>query len=127
MKKLTPNLMVESVDETIVFYRDVLGFKVVMTLPEAGVKDFAILQWGNVELMLQSRKSIREDLPFMAEQPIGASSILYVEVEGIQALHDRISGKVSVLLPMRKTFYGMQEFCIRDPHGYVIVFAEPVA
>ena len=127
MKKLTPNLMVNSVDETIVFYRDVLGFKVVMTMPETGVKDFAILQNGSVELMLQSRKSIKEDLPFLAEQPIGSSAILYVEVGGIQALHDRIAGKVTVLLPMRKTHYGMQEFCIRDPHGYVIVFAEPVA
>lgn len=122
--KLTPNLMVESIEEALEFYRDVLGFNVVHTVPGDDSLNFAILNHGNVELMLQARKSMREDVPQVAELEGSPPLILYLDVDGIEELHDRIQDKVEVLLPMRKTFYGMNEFYVRDPFGFFLGFAE---
>lgn len=36
LEKLTPNLMVEDVNETIDYYKDVLGFELSMTNPKEG-------------------------------------------------------------------------------------------
>jgi uncharacterized glyoxalase superfamily protein PhnB len=30
-------------------------------------------------------------------------------------------------MPMRTTFYGMREFAVTDPDGYILTFAERVA
>jgi uncharacterized glyoxalase superfamily protein PhnB len=125
-KKLTPNFMVEDVDKAIEFYRDVLGFQVVHTVPGEGITNFAILHEGGVEIMLQAKKSLLEDVKSVGEQDISASIICYLDVDGIQDLYDRIHDKVDVVEPMRKTFYGMNEFYIRDPYGYVLGFAERI-
>ena len=47
-------------------------------------------------------------------------------VGGIDALHDRIKSKAKVVMPLTTQFYGMREFAIEDPDGYVITFAERV-
>jgi len=122
--KLTPNLMVESIEEALEFYRDVLGFNVVHTVPGDDSLNFAILNQGNVEMMLQARKSMKEDVPQVAEQSGSPTLILYVDVNGIEDFHARIRDSVDVVVPMRKTFYGMNEFYIRDPFGFFFGFAE---
>jgi len=53
MKSLTPNLMVADVNETIAFYRDVLGFKLIQTVPDEGDFVWASVQYRDVELMFQ--------------------------------------------------------------------------
>ena len=44
----------------------------------------------------------------------------------IDALHDRIKDRVKIVMPIVTQFYGMREFAIEDPDGYVITFAERV-
>lgn len=125
LNKLTPNLMVDSVEKAIEFYEGVLGFTVVHKVPGDDALNFAILHLGNVELMLQSRASMAEDVPKVAEVPLGAASlVLYTDVEDVEGMHQRLDGKVDVVLPMRKTFYGMQEFYVRDPFGFFWGFAQ---
>jgi len=123
--KLTPNLMVPDVDEATEYYRK-LGFSRVVRVPtEGGVAEFAILVAGSVELMLQSRASIAEDLPPVESQPYGGGCIIYLEVDDIKGLHDSLAGQVDVVVPLRETFYGSTEFYLRDPYGYTIGFAQP--
>jgi uncharacterized glyoxalase superfamily protein PhnB len=123
--KLTPNLMVPDVDEATEYYAK-LGFNRVVRVPtEGGVAEFGILVAGNVELMLQSRDSIAEDLPPVLSQPYGGGCIIYIEVDDIKNLHDSLAGQVEVVVPLRETFYGSTEFYLRDPYGYTIGFAQP--
>jgi quercetin dioxygenase-like cupin family protein len=75
LKKLTPNLMVEDVRQTLAFYQDILGFEVVMTLPEKAPFAFAIVRRGGVELMFQSRQSLSENVPALTGSPKGGSSM----------------------------------------------------
>jgi len=34
---------------------------------------------------------------------------------------------LALLLPRRRTFYGMDEIGVKEPGGHVVVFAQPVA
>ena len=43
LTKLTPNLIVSNVERSLAFYRDILGFTVAQTVPDASPFVFAIL------------------------------------------------------------------------------------
>lgn len=125
LKKLTPNLMVEDVARTLDFYRDVLGFQVLTTVPP----DQPPFTWGmvnrdGVELMFQARASLGADIPALADAPIGASQTFYIEVEDIDALYAAIKGKVEIVQDMHTTFYDTREFAFRDVNGYILAFSE---
>ena len=127
LKKLTPNLMVEDVERTLAFYRDVMDFGVVMTLPESAPFDFAIVQRDGLELMFQSRTSLSENVPALAGSPIGASQTFYIEVSGIRDLYEQLREKVEIVVDFHTTFYGTSEFYFRDLNGYILSFSEPAA
>jgi uncharacterized glyoxalase superfamily protein PhnB len=124
LNKLTPNLMVEDVARTLAFYADVLGFETVMTLPETAPYDFAIARRDHVELMFQSRQSLSENVPALAGAPIGASQTFYIEVTGLRELYESLQGKVEIVVDLHTTFYGTQEFYLRDFNGYILSFSE---
>jgi len=46
--------------------------------------------------------------------------------EGVDALFRSVDGKARVLMPLKNQFYGMREFVIEDPDGYVLIFAQPL-
>jgi uncharacterized glyoxalase superfamily protein PhnB len=124
LKKLTPNLMVEDVAGTLAFYRDTLGFEVVMTLPEAEPFDFAIVKRDGAELMFQSRSSLSENVPALTGSPIGASQTFYIEVTGLSDLYQQLHDRVEIVVDLHSTFYGTQEFYFRDVNGYILSFSE---
>ncbi len=124
LKKLTPNLMVEDIAQTLAFYTDILGFQVVMTLPEQEPFDFAIVQRDCVELMFQSRSSLSENVPALTGSPIGASQTFYIEVSGIRELYEALRDNVEIVVDFHTTFYGTQEFYFRDSNGYILSFSE---
>jgi uncharacterized glyoxalase superfamily protein PhnB len=47
-------------------------------------------------------------------------------MQGVDALHDRLKAAVKIVMPIVTQFYGLREFAIEDPDGYVITFAERV-
>ena len=135
MKKLAPNLMVEDVNSTVEFYRDVLGFEFVMCVIEEIQEimtswqkdrplDYAMMKCGDVEIMFQGKRGLSEALPVLRDKEIGGTLTLYMEIEGVQELYGRIKDKVTVVKDLHTTFYGMQEFYVRDCNGYILTFAE---
>ena len=103
LKKLTPNLMVEDVARTLAFYREVLGFQVLTTLPEQEPFDFAIVQRDSVELMFQSRASLSDNVPALTGVPIGASQTFYIDVEGIRDLYQVLHDQVEIVVQAIRT------------------------
>src|SRR5215208_7333415 len=122
LRKLTPNLMVEDVAQTLAFYQNILGFKVMMTLPEAAPFDFAIVSRDGVELMFQSRQSLSKNVPALTGSSIGASQTFYIEVTGISDLYQELRDQVEIVVDLHTTFYGTQEFYFRDLNGYILSF-----
>lgn len=122
--KLTPNLLVASVERSLAFYVETLGFQRGMTVPDASPFVFASVTGGPVEIFFNDAAGAIQEYPGFAGKPIGATGTLFIEVEGVDALHDRLKPKVKVVMPIETKFYGMREFAIEDPDGYVITFAE---
>jgi uncharacterized glyoxalase superfamily protein PhnB len=132
--KLTPNIIVGNVNETLDFYEQVLGFRLVMAVPEnsqevvtvrtAGTSlGFALIQRDTVELMLQSQASFSRELPAGGAPAVGGSFSLYLQVSDVEQLQERMRDKVTVVKPLHRTFYGAQEFWIRDGNGCILAFA----
>jgi uncharacterized glyoxalase superfamily protein PhnB len=125
LKKLSPNLMVEDVNQTVKFYKDVLGFELDQSVPESGQYDWASTRCGEVEIMFQARHSLSEDLPAFRELPTGGTLTFFIEVQGIQEIYERARNQVEIVQDINVTFYGMREFSIKDPNSYILTFAEP--
>lgn len=124
MKKLTPNLMVADVNKTIDFYKNILGFETIITLPEEGTFQWAMMKNGNVELMFQSKENLSKEIPELESKEIGGSLTLYIDVADIKALYEKVKDKVTKVQDMHTTFYGSQEFAIKDIDGYILAFAQ---
>ena len=124
MKKLSPNLMVDDVNRTIDFYRDVLGFELIASVPEAGTLNWAMMKCGGVELMFQSWSSLGDDLPQLRKAMPPGPVLLYIDVESVQILRQQIEGKAALLKEIQVTFYGTKEFTIQDCNGFILAFAE---
>jgi uncharacterized glyoxalase superfamily protein PhnB len=127
--KLTPNLLVASVERSLGFYIDTLGFERGMTVPDQSPFVFASVASGPVEIFFNDAATAVKEYPGFAGKPLGATGSMFIELAGsgtIDALHDRIKNRVTVTMPLVTQFYGMREFAIADPDGYVITFAQRV-
>ena len=127
LKTLTPNLMVENVQDTIDWYRSILGFESIAEVPAETGLVFAILQRDGVRLMFQARTSLEEDLPILRGAPIAASQTFYIEVDDVEALRRQVDGKVQVIKELHDTFYGTREFYFTDSNGYVLSFSQTIS
>jgi len=128
--KLTPNLLVANVERSLSFYIDVLGFERGMTVPEQSPFVFAAVTSGAIEVFLNDAATAVKEYPAFAGKPLGATGTMFIELEGsgtIDALHDRIKPRATITMPIVTQFYGMREFAIADPDGYVITFAQRVS
>ncbi len=134
LSKITTNLVVPSVNETLDFYERILGFGLVMGVP-AGSQEivtshsgdapltFAIIRRDDVELMLQSKESLLQELPAL-KRPLGDASItLYFRVADVRQLYESIRREVTILKDLHATFYGTEEFYVLGSNGYVLTFA----
>jgi lactoylglutathione lyase len=123
-KKLTPNLVVANVERSLAFYVDALGFERAMTVPEQSPFVFAAVTSGPIEIFFNDAAAAVKEYPAFDGRPIGATGTMFIEMEGVDALHDRLKRSVKIVMPIVTQFYGMREFAIEDPDGYVITFAE---
>jgi catechol 2,3-dioxygenase-like lactoylglutathione lyase family enzyme len=120
--KITAVLMVESIEKSLPFWVDRMGFTKTVEVPEGDVLGFVILVRDSAELMLQSIESVRKDAPQFAPQGRECSTGLFIEVDDFADAQKRLEG-YPIALPERTTFYGMREIGVREPNGHVVVFA----
>ncbi len=123
MKHITANLIVDGIEDCLPFWVERLGFQKTVEVPEGDRLGFVILKHGAVEVMLQSRDSMRKDIAPLAEGPF--RSFLYVHVADLAAIRTALTAW-PLVVPERTTFYGAREIIVHDPAGHVVVFsAEP--
>jgi uncharacterized glyoxalase superfamily protein PhnB len=125
LKKMTPNLIVEDVNSTVDWYQNVLGcFEVVLTDPESGKYDWALMACEDVEIMFQSKDSIKESIKKFDLPKRGCNAVMYIELEYLDGFRERIKDRIEIVKDIHKTPYGIQELAIRDCNGFILVFAE---
>jgi uncharacterized glyoxalase superfamily protein PhnB len=114
-------------EASLAFYRDVLGLNAMITVPGVAPYDWVMLGQGASPLaQLQTRESVTGDLPDMAKRDLGGGVMLFLQVDDVAALRERIEGHAPVRKDLHETFYGTREFAAEDPSGVVVVFAEDV-
>jgi len=126
-QKLTPNLIVADVARSVAFYRDVLGCEVTATVPDAAPYVFATVQSGTVEIFLNVREAAEAEYPSLRDRPLGGTLTLFVEVADVNGLHESLKDRTTVVMPLEKKWYGVTEFAIADPDGWVITLAQRTA
>lgn len=117
--KLTPVLFVDRIEPILSFWTG-LGFEKVAEVPEDDGLGFVLLVKDGIEIMYQSRASLRKDVPALAAAPSAAA--LYIEVDDLDEVARRVAA-APVVVPRRKTFYGMEEIGVREPAGNIVTFA----
>ena len=126
-QKLTPNLVVRDVAAAVDFYSSVLGFQRVISVPEQALFVFASVVNGNVEIFFNDAKAVGEDYPPLVAGPIGGTMTMFIEVEGIEEILQRVQkAGAKVVMPLKTQFYGMREFAFEDPEGWTVTIAEKV-
>jgi uncharacterized glyoxalase superfamily protein PhnB len=108
-RALSPMLQSSDLERTIAWYESVLGFK--CTGRYQG-------NWCRLE-----REGV--SIMFMKNDHMGAPSataVQYIYVQDVFALWNEIGGKVKAEWGPEKMPYGMYEFAIKDPDGYLLSF-----
>src|SRR5687768_250697 len=95
LKSLTPNLIVSDVEQSIRFYRDVLGFTLGPTVPDAAPYVFAIVQSGPVQIFLNAPGPAIEEYPAFKDRPIGGTLTLFIDVADVKRSYAELQGKVN--------------------------------
>jgi uncharacterized glyoxalase superfamily protein PhnB len=125
IKKLTPVLVVDAIEPCLSFWTERLGFTKTVEVPEGDKLGFVILEKDGIEVMYQTWASVKNDVPNVAEGSPRHQTVLFIEVADVDAVAKAVQG-MPVVVPRRKTFYGMDEIGVREPGGNIITFAQPV-
>jgi len=120
LQKLTTLLVVDSIEAVLPTWQ-ALGFEISVHVPESGTLGFVILTQAKLELMLQTKRSLKQDLPDVAalEPPF----LLYADVSSLERARNSLS-EARVLVKERKTFYGARESWLVLPDNSVIGLAQ---
>jgi uncharacterized glyoxalase superfamily protein PhnB len=121
LKKLTPVLFVERVEDQLPFWVDTLGFEKTVEVPHENRLGFVILVKDKVELMLQSHGSVAADVPALAGERSHVP--MFFETTDLDDIEKRLKN-VEKVFPRRTTFYGAMEIAVRDPAGNIVTFAQ---
>ena len=125
VKKLTPVLMVEAIEPCLPLWIDKLGWTKTVEVPEGDKLGFVILAKDGIEVMYQTWLSVEKDVGHAPSKALGTSVGLFIEVSDVGAVEKQLAG-VPVVLPRRRTFYGMDEFGVAEAGGHTVVFAQQV-
>ena len=122
---LTASLFTQQVDRSLAFYRDMFGFTVQATVPDQPPFVFVWLVRDNVNLFINEEAATRKEAPDAWWLTVGKSGVtMFMHVEGIDALWTSVRDRVRVVMPLVDQWYGLTEFSVADPDGYVVTFAE---
>jgi hypothetical protein len=75
-----------------------------------------------VEVMYQTWAALEAESRPAAEGPRGHSTALFIEVSDLDQV-DRATSGISRVVERHQTFYGMDEFTVREPAGALVTFA----
>ena len=114
MHAVTPMLKANSIDETITFYSEILGFHVANRM-----EHWCALCCGDAEVMFYDHDGLQPEPPQM-------TGVLYFNPADVKALWDQIREKAKVEWSLQTMPYNMVEFAIRDCNGYILSFGQDV-
>jgi catechol 2,3-dioxygenase-like lactoylglutathione lyase family enzyme len=118
---ISPFFIVSSLERTVAFYRDKLGFEVTFQEPDSD-PFFAVIRRDGAQLFVKASGS---PLPNSKRHP-WARWDAFVHAPDPDALAaDFAAHAVAFSAPLEDTHDGLRGFEITDPDGYVLFFGRP--
>lgn len=121
---IVPVFAVADVGATVRWYQEQFGVDF-HHFPEREPWEWAAMFRDSVEIMLQRVPGHHN--PDLDSQRTGGVWDAYIRVSDVRELYERVKDKVAIRRPPCPMPYGELEFELRDPNGYVLVFAEQMA
>ena len=122
--RLTPVLVVDSVEPCVAFWTQLLGFAAENEVPgDDGRLVFASVKKGDIEVMYQTKASVVAERPEAAADLAGHSTALFITTENLDAVEKALEG-APIVKPRHTTFYGSTELYVREPGGNTVGFAQ---
>lgn len=123
-KSITANIGVQSVNATVQFYTETLGFEKLMSMPEEGDLIWAMVGNGQVFLMFQEDNNLKEEYPELNGTGKGCITF-YVKIKDMNTLYEQLKNNSALMVkPLATTPYGIDEFAIRDNNGNILTITE---
>ena len=114
-QQVVPMIHVPDVRAALRWYESI-GFSAVDTFEDGDEITFAILSYGNSQIMLNTGgRASTDDRRDMD---------LYVRADDVDRLYERLKANVEIRQGLENTFYGTREFIVRDPNGFWLTFGQ---
>jgi len=123
ISSINPCFAVGDVGATIRWYETELGFSG-DPFPSSEPFVFGILRRDGVEIFLQRIDGYVK--PDLYQKRPGGVWDAYLRVEGLEHFYQSIKDRVDIKQPLHRQPYGLSEFEVRDPNGYILVFTEAI-
>jgi uncharacterized glyoxalase superfamily protein PhnB len=120
MGYLSPLLAVSNIKNTIEFYKNVLGFKIGMVVPDADNPEYADVSKDGMVLMFIPAK----DHGIGSGEKLGIGVYLYMEIDGnIDEYYAELKNKgVNIVADIKDEPFGVRDFMVKDIDGYQLTF-----
>jgi catechol 2,3-dioxygenase-like lactoylglutathione lyase family enzyme len=120
---ISPCFIVSDIDQTIIFYRDKLGFEMRLREPDRN-PFFAIIGRDGAQLFVKSDRDV-SPLPNHKRHPFMRwDAFVYAQDPDALAAEFADHG-TAFSVPLQDTRDGLRGFEICDPDGYVLFFGRP--
>lgn len=122
MKEIQPILHVSSIERSVEFYQEKLGFDLGFAMTgDGGRMVHASVINGAVTIMLGYPD------PADADQRLGGGAVLYTYLDDVDAYYERVrSAGTAFTEEITDQYWGDRTFTVTDPDGYVLTFAQTV-
>lgn len=118
---INPCFAVADVGATIRWYETELGFAGDL-FPNFEPYVFGILRRDEVAIFLMRIEEYNK--PDLYDRRSGGVWDAYFRIAGLRELFEAVKDRLDIKQPLHRQPYGLSEFEVRDPNGYVLVFSE---
>ena len=119
--KVAPEFFVRDVDQSVAFYSERLGFTTLRKEP-----DFAVVALGEAHVLLAAEAHTSRE--WLAAGPRGIGSNVRIMVDDVDAVYQRAkAGGVPIVQEIADRSYGLRDFILADPDGFMLRFASALA
>lgn len=116
---VTPSLYAPDLEATVSYYVDVLGFEETGNWLEDDKRTWAEVAFGECRLWFFTH-------PLEGRPTAVMSGMLFVFVDDVDRVANRLKGKVPFRWGPEDEPYGLRELGIEDLNGYLLVFAADI-
>jgi catechol 2,3-dioxygenase-like lactoylglutathione lyase family enzyme len=130
--QMIPEFDVFNIEESLNFYVELLGFKVIYDRKE---DKFAFLQLEKIQLMIQEISLDNNKWETgKLEYPLGRGINFQMDVSNIDEIYNRLKeNNYNIFEEMEEHWYrkdetmlGCKEFLVQDPNGYLLRFSQDI-